>query len=50
MDISLKFVSKGWIDNIPTDNGLAPIRPKAVIWKNDGKFTDAYMHQSAWID
>ena len=28
-------------------NGLAPPRRQAIIWTNDGKFTDAYMHHSA---
>ena len=31
--ISLKFVSKGPIDNNP-DNGLAPRRRQAIIWTN----------------
>ena len=32
---------------IGSDNGLAPSRRQAIIWTNDGKFTDAYMRQSA---
>ena len=42
--ISLKFVPKGPINNIlsiGSDNGLAPARRQAIIWTNDGKFTDA---------
>ena len=30
-----------------SDNGLAPARRQAIIWSNDGKFTDAYMRHSA---
>ena len=30
-----------------SDNGLAPARRQAIIWTNDGKFTDAYMRHSA---
>ena len=30
-----------------SDNGLAPSRLQAIIWTNDGKFTDAYMRRSA---
>ena len=49
--ISLKFVPKSPMDNIPalifSDNGLAPTRRQAIIYSNDGKFTDAYMHPSA---
>ena len=30
-----------------SDNGLAPFRPQAIIWTNDVKFSDAFMHQSA---
>ena len=36
--ISLKFVPKGPINNIPalgSDNGLAPARRQASIWTND---------------
>ena len=46
IEISLKFVSKGPINNFPTlvqKNGLAPIRRQAIIWNNDGWITDAYM-------
>ena len=48
--ISLKFVPKGPIDNIPSigsDNGLAPSRPWGIIWTNDVLFTGAYMRHSA---
>ena len=38
--ISLKFVPKGPINNIPSfigsDNGLAPSKRQAIIWSNDG--------------
>ena len=36
--ISLKFVPKGPINNIPAlvHNGLAPARRQAIIWTNDG--------------
>ena len=35
--ISLKFVPKGPLNNIPaSDNGVAPIRRQAIIWSNDG--------------
>ena len=40
IQISLKFVPKGLIDNNPAlvsiglDNGLAPIRRQAIIWTN----------------
>ena len=39
IDISLKFVPKGPLNNIPaigSDNGLAPTRRQAIIWNNDG--------------
>ena len=45
--ISLKFVPKGSNSSIGSDNGLAPARRQAVIWTNDGRFTDAYMGHSA---
>ena len=50
INISLKFVPEGRINNIlhiGSDNGLAPTRRQAIIWTNDGKFTDAYMRHSA---
>ena len=33
--------------SIGSDNGLAPPRRQAIIWTNDGLFTDAYMRHSA---
>ena len=33
--------------SIGSDNGLAPIRRQAIIWTNDGCFTNAYMRHSA---
>ena len=52
--ISIKiYVPKGRINNIPafgSDNGLAPTRRQAIIWTNDGQFTDAYMRHSASIN
>ena len=47
--ISLKFVPKGQINNIPAlvQIGLAPTRRQAIVWTKDGKFTDAYMRHSA---
>ena len=48
--ISLNFVNKGPVNNIPasigSDNGLAPTRRQAIIWTND-YFTDAFMRHSA---
>ena len=44
-----KFVSNGpekQYSNIGSDNGLAPTRQQVIIWTNDGKCTDAYMHHS----
>ena len=32
--------------SIGSDNGLAPARQQAIIWTNDGQFTDAYMRHS----
>ena len=52
--ISLKFIPKGPINNIPaliiiigSDNGSSPERRQAFIWTNDDHFTDAYMRHSA---
>ena len=48
INISLKFVPKGQINNIPAlVQILAPTRWQAIIWPNDGKITDAYMRHSA---
>ena len=44
--ISLKFVPRGPINNVGSDNGLAPARRQAIIWSNNGSFTDAYMRHS----
>ena len=33
--------------NIGSDNGLAPTKRQAIIWTNDGYFTEAYMRHSA---
>ena len=48
--ISLKFVPKFPINNIPElvqIMGLAPTSRQAIIWTNDGVFTDAYMRHLA---
>ena len=44
--ISLKFVPKGRINNIPA-LVQALTRWQAIIWTNDGSFTDAYMRHSS---
>ena len=44
--ISLKFVPKGPINNIPALVQIMAWR-RAIIWTNDGLFTDAYMRHSA---
>ena len=31
--------------SIVLDNGIAPIKRQAIIWSNDGKFTDAYVRR-----
>ena len=39
IEISLKFIPKGPINNIPAlvkIYGLAPSRRQAIIWNNDG--------------
>ena len=36
--ISLKFVPKGPINSIGSDNDLAPTRRQAIIWTNGGLF------------
>ena len=46
--ISLKFVPRGPINNIPSMVQIMAWR-QAIIWTNDGKFTDAYMRHSASI-
>ena len=50
INISLKFVPKGLINNIPTLVQIVAWRrpqQQAIIWNNDGYFTDAYMRHSA---
>ena len=42
--ISLKFVPMSPINNTPA---LAPTRPQAIIWINDGWIIDAYLRHSA---
>ena len=48
-DISLNFAPKGQINNVPVlvQIMLEPTRRQAIIWTNDGTFTDAYLHHSA---
>ena len=48
-EMSLTFVPKGPINDIPelVQTDLAPSRRQVIVWTNDGKFTDAYMRQSA---
>ena len=46
--ILLEFVPELWINiSIGSDNGLPSTRRQAIIWANDGKFTDAYICHSA---
>ena len=45
LSLSLK-VHKQY-SSIGSDNGLLPSRQQAIIWTNDGCFTDAYMRHSA---
>ena len=58
IDISLNFVPKGQINNMPilgqimaccigSDKCLVSTRWQAIIYTNDGQFTDTYMHHSA---
>ena len=35
-------------DSLGLDNGFVPTRRQAIIWTNDGIFTDAYMRHSAY--
>ena len=49
-DKDLRVCSQGCnkqYHRIGSDNGLAPTRRQAVVWNNDGYFTDAYMRHSA---
>ena len=48
--ILLTFVNQGsdlQYSSLGSDDGLAPSRRQAIIWTNDGYFTDAYMRHSA---
>ena len=50
--ISLKFVPVVWINNIPVLVQIMAWHPtgrQAIIWTNEGKFTDICMHHSASI-
>ena len=50
INISLKFVPKGPINNIPglvQIMNLAPTKRQSITWTNDGQFTDPYMCHSA---
>ena len=40
---SLKLIARGPINN----TSALPGRRQAIIWMNDGSFTDAYMRHSA---
>ena len=44
--VSLRFVPKGPISNNPALVQIMAFK-KAIIWSNDGTFTDAYMGHSA---
>ena len=46
-EFQLNFHWSLFLSSIGSDNGLAPARWQAIIWTNDGQFTDAYMHHSA---
>ena len=43
----MRFVSKGPINNKLADDSLLLNGWQAIIWTNDGSFTDTYMHHSA---
>ena len=47
INISLKFVPRGPINNITTLVQVMAWRRQAIIWTNDGSFIDAYMPHSA---
>ena len=48
IEISLKFVPKGQINNIPAlVQMMSPDWRQAIIWTNDEHFIDAYMRHSA---
>ena len=48
IQISLKFFFKFQLkySGIRSDNGLAPTRRQAIVWTNDGLFTDKYLCHS----
>ena len=41
------YKSNKQYSKIGSDNGMAPIRRQAIIWTNNGLFTDEYMRHSA---
>ena len=45
-DLFRHMVSLGQHSSIGSVNGLAPNRRQAIIWTNDGKFTDEYIRHS----
>ena len=47
INISLKFVLKGAINSIGSDDGLVSSRWQAITWTNDDWFTDIYIRHSA---
>ena len=52
IEISLKFVPKGQINNIPSldsYNGLTPSRRQAIIWTNDGLPTHICVTRPHWV-
>ena len=53
IQLSLQFVSQGPINNtldgISSDNGFALKRQQAIIWTNDGLFSDKYVHHLAMM-
>ena len=44
---SLLLRSNLQYSNIGSEKDLAPTRRQAIVWTNDGLFTDAYMRHSA---
>ena len=46
IQISMKFVPNRLINNIAL---LSPGRRQAIIWINDGYFTDAHMRHCQWV-
>ena len=41
--------SNSQYSSIVSDDGLASTSRQAIIWSNDGKFTDAYMRRLASV-